>query len=289
MLYIRFKIRVGTFGQSFGPPSLLLGQCPKFGRFSILQPSLIYFASDCLPSDMISCKAGHRFCKICVITTAEGVLARGMGVVRCLDKCDLEMELNQLQKVLKANVMSKLVANRQAEELSAAGLENCVSCPFCPYQTIMDNPEDKVVSCLNPECGRDSCRMCKLSNHVPYTCKEYQENVLDVSRRKVEEELTMSWVRQCWNCNVNIERISGCNIMTCPKCGKKTCYACRKAVDGSVREQYNLHIRCGKLSYAVNNRLHDTELKNAEEKIKSEMTEQEQEALDLFKPGTSKQ
>ena len=93
----------------------------------LLEECLICFASDCLPSDMISCKAGHRFCKICVITTAEGVLARGMGVVRCLDKCDLEMELNQLQKVLKANVMSKLVANRQAEELSAAGLENCVS------------------------------------------------------------------------------------------------------------------------------------------------------------------
>ena len=40
MLNIRFKIRVGTFGQSFGPPSLLLGQCPKFNQFSIWQPSL---------------------------------------------------------------------------------------------------------------------------------------------------------------------------------------------------------------------------------------------------------
>ena len=40
MLNFRFKIRVWTFGQSFRPPSLLLGQCPKFHRFSILQPSL---------------------------------------------------------------------------------------------------------------------------------------------------------------------------------------------------------------------------------------------------------
>ena len=40
MLNFRFKITVGTFGQSFGPPSLLLGQCPKFDLFSIWQPSL---------------------------------------------------------------------------------------------------------------------------------------------------------------------------------------------------------------------------------------------------------
>ena len=40
MLNFRFNIRVGSFGQSFGPPSLVLGQCPKFNRFSILQPSL---------------------------------------------------------------------------------------------------------------------------------------------------------------------------------------------------------------------------------------------------------
>ena len=77
----------------------------------------------------------------------------------------------------------------------------------------MDNLEDKMVRCLNPECGRDSCRMCKLSNHLPYSCKEYKEEVLDVSRRKVEEELTMSWVRQCSNCMVDFERTSGCNIM----------------------------------------------------------------------------
>ena len=36
----RFKIRVGTFWQSFRPPSLLLGQCPKFDKFLIWQPSL---------------------------------------------------------------------------------------------------------------------------------------------------------------------------------------------------------------------------------------------------------
>ena len=72
-----------------------------------------------------------------------------------------------------------------------------------------------------------------------------------------------------------------------PKCYKKTCYACRKAVAG---HNDPAHRACTSLSYANNNRLHETELGKAEEKIKAELGEVEQEALgDLFKPGTSKQ
>jgi len=250
-----------------------------------LEECVVCLASDCLPSDMISCLVGHKFCKTCVIVTAEGVLAMGKWMVQCLGECEAEVDVNQLQRVLKPNVLSKLMVNRQAEELKTAGVENLVSCPFCPYQTIMDNQEDKVVRCLNPECGRDSCRMCKLSNHLPYSCKEYQEEVLGASRRRIEEELTMSWVRQCWNCNVDIVRDRGCNTMTCPRCGKKTCYSCRKAIytgghAGCLRGAY----------YKDDTKLHQAELTQAEEQIRSELTQDEEEALlDIFKPSTSKQ
>jgi len=249
----------------------------------LLEECVICLASDCLPLDMISCQAGHKFCKNCVIITAEGVLARGKGMVQCLRECDLELDVNQLKRVLKPIVLSKLMVNKQAEELKTAGVENLVGCPFCPYQTIMDNLEDKVMRCLNPECGRDSCKMCKLSNHIPYSCKEYREEVLASSRRKIEEELTMSWVRQCWNCNVDFEREGGCNVMTCPRCGKKTCYACRKDANTGF------HPGCNRIAYQFEKRLHQKELTEAEEKIKSELTHDQEETLqDLFKPSTSK-
>ena len=57
MLNFRFKIRVGTFGLSFGPPSLLLAQCPRFHNFFYLPkfgPSTIQFCC-CFPI-LLTCK-----------------------------------------------------------------------------------------------------------------------------------------------------------------------------------------------------------------------------------------
>ena len=123
--------------------------------------------------------------------------------------------------------------------------------------------------------------MCKLSNHIPYSCEEYQEEVLGASRRKIEEELTMSWVRQCWHCNVDIERNGGCNTMTCPRCRRRTCYACRK--DADTGNHRGCHYRNEKA-------LHQKELADAEKKIKSGLTKDQEGAYqDLFKPSTSKQ
>ena len=72
----------------------------------LLEECVICLAPDCLSLDMISCQAGHRFCKSCLINTTEGVLARGMGVVMCLGSCHLEMEVNQMQRVLEPNILS---------------------------------------------------------------------------------------------------------------------------------------------------------------------------------------
>ena len=138
--------------------------------------------------------------------------------------------------------------------------------------------DDRVLKFLTPDCGRDSCRMCKLSNHIPLSCEEYQGN----SRKKVEEELTMSWVRQCWNCKVNIEKVSGCNTMTCPLCGKKTCYGCRKPIDN---QHTHTNACYNRFSYRPD-RMHEEELKKTEEKLKEELEEEEKEMLkNLFNPG----
>ena len=127
-------------------------------RLGLLQECLCCYSDDCLPEDMISCKGGHVYCRDCIARGTDVAIGDGKTVIECLGHCKEEIGWQELQKVVAPNVLSKLLQRRQAEEVGAADMENVVSCPFCPYVTIMDNPDDKVLVCRNPECGRDSCR-----------------------------------------------------------------------------------------------------------------------------------
>lgn len=186
-------------------------------------------SAELLPRELVSCPAGHGYCKECVVRSAQEVLAVGgrRGVVECLATgCHEGFAVEDLENILPAKVLSTLKQLQQREEILASGLQNLVFCPFCPYMVIMEDPSDKVVKCMNPECSEDSCRNCHSPNHCPLSCEEMEP--LTKRRKKVEEELTMSVVRECWNCKVEFMRISACPQMTCPRCGADTCYTCRK-------------------------------------------------------------
>ena len=77
-----------------------------------------------------------------------------------------------------------------------------MKCPFCHYCTVMENPEDKVLICRNPDCGRESCRLCKESNHVPLRCDEVEKT--EGTRKEIEEKLTEAMIRECWKCSKKV-------------------------------------------------------------------------------------
>lgn len=89
----------------------------------------------------------------------EVEIGQGRTSFRCLGgECKAEFSLATLKRVLKPSIFSNLLVRKQQEEIAAAGIEDLVACPFCNFQTIMPNPEDKIFKCLNPECMKDSCR-----------------------------------------------------------------------------------------------------------------------------------
>lgn len=89
----------------------------------------------------------------------EEEIGQGRTSFRCLEgECKAEFSLATLKRVMKPSIFSNILERKQQEEIAAAGIEDLVACPFCNFQTIMPNPEDKVFKCLNPECMKDSCR-----------------------------------------------------------------------------------------------------------------------------------
>ena len=172
----------------------------------------------------MSCPAGHTFCQVCVKTATGVALGEGKTVIWCMVECSEEIKWQQLGRALEPNVLIKLEQRRQAEEVTAAGLESLVTCPFCPYQAIMEDPLDKVLVCRNPQCGKDSCRLCKEPGHIPKRCDELPQ--VEGARKKIEEQLSMAMLRECWHCKKMFYKEQGCNHMTCP-CGAEMCYLCK--------------------------------------------------------------
>jgi len=195
-----------------------------------LKECLCCYNDECLEEEMILCNSNHMYCKECVARGANVAIGDGKTIIQCLGQCDEEISWQELQRALAPNVLSKLLQKRQAEEVATAGLNGLVSCPFCPYVCLMEDISDKILVCMNPECGRESCRLCKAPSHVPLRCEEVESQDEEAHRKRIEEELTNAMIRECFNCKTRYMKEDGCNKMTCPKCRALMCYLCKQPV-----------------------------------------------------------
>ncbi|XP_060070591.1 uncharacterized protein LOC132550525 [Ylistrum balloti] len=185
------------------------------------------FDDECLFEDMTSCQDGHLFCKECVRRSSEVVIGDGKSSFPCLsDNCVYHFPLPVLQAVMSPNMFSILLRRMQEEEVKQAAIPDLVSCPFCSFATIISNPDDKVFKCLNPECLKESCRLCGEPSHIPLRCNEVEKQGETDMRTYIETRVTEAMLRKCHRCHKRFIKEAGCNKMTCT-CGATQCYVCR--------------------------------------------------------------
>ncbi|XP_060079561.1 uncharacterized protein LOC132558953 [Ylistrum balloti] len=189
------------------------------------------YDDECLIEDMASCQDGHLFCKDCIKRSSEVAIGDGQCVFPCFtDNCDFQFPLPVLQAVMSPNMFSILLRRMQEEEVKQAAIPDLVSCPFCSFATIISNPNDKVFKCLNPECLKESCRLCKEPNHIPLGCNEIEKQGERNMRTYIETCVSEAMLRECHMCHRRFYKEYGCNKMTCT-CGASQCYLCQKPVD----------------------------------------------------------
>jgi hypothetical protein len=113
---------------------------------------------------MIQCPDGHLFCKACVFAFCKERLGQRNAKIKCMDSqtdCQLEFMAAQLQLCLPPRLLALYERVKQADEISAAGLDNLEECPFCEYKCVIDNENERLFHCVNEDCGVISCRTCK--------------------------------------------------------------------------------------------------------------------------------
>uniref|UniRef100_T1J9J9 RING-type domain-containing protein n=1 Tax=Strigamia maritima TaxID=126957 RepID=T1J9J9_STRMM len=228
------------------------------------------FEEELLLDDMLPCPKDHLFCKICICRQAEINIGANKLQFPCFNGyCKEDFSMTVLQKCLKPNVFSIILRKVQEEEIRRAQIADLESCPFCSFSAIMPDPNDKVFKCLNPECLKSSCRLCKELNHVPLRCNEVEKKPEVDMRTFIENKMSDALMRTCPKCKCRLIKYEGCNRMTCT-CGQMMCYLCRQPIDGySHFESFgNSNSKCPITSNVFD--LHQKELKSSAEAARRE-------------------
>ncbi|KAK4328200.1 hypothetical protein Pmani_001322 [Petrolisthes manimaculis] len=234
------------------------------------------YDDEVLEDDMDTCtnqETKHKFCNNCIRRFAEEEIGQGRTTFRCLEgSCKAEFSLSTLKNLMKPSVFSNILERKQLEEIAAAGIEDLVACPFCNFQTIMPDKEDKVFKCLNPECMKDSCRFCQEPNHVPLRCEEVERQHQMDARTFMENKMTEAMVRECWKCKKRFIKEDGCNKMRC-SCGAMMCYICKKPIKGYDHfEDKTVPTDSSKCPLWSNSeKIHAEEVRDAADKLKKDM------------------
>ncbi|KAL1986976.1 hypothetical protein VTN96DRAFT_5132 [Rasamsonia emersonii] len=196
---------------------------------------------------MIPCEGErmHFFCYTCVKTSAETQIGLMKYEMKCFDVsgCQAGFDRKLLKLAVGEAVMEKLESLQQLDEIAKAGLEGLEECAFCNYKAVCPPVEvDREFRCLNPDCEKVSCRLCKDETHIPKSCEEAKKEKGVTERHAVEEAMSEALIRTCPRCKINIIKENGCNKLQCVKCHCLICDVCKKDI---TREGYNHFTRSG--------------------------------------------
>ena len=141
--------------------------------------------------------------------------------------------------------------------------------------------QNKVFTCANPECGKESCRLCHEMSHIPLRCEEVEKDAEVRKRTYIENKMSEALIRHCWKCHKPFLKTDGCNKMTC-QCGAQSCYICRQPVkDYSHFYGQGAQPLAGKCPlFSDNNRLHESDVAKGAKEAKNEMDQENPEVKD---------
>jgi TRIAD3 protein (E3 ubiquitin-protein ligase RNF216) len=191
---------------------------------------------DFLPDDICECEAHHQFCRTCLVTQIETLLAEGRTDLRCLQMggCSAEISVLQLLEKVPDKTLRRLFATECEVAVRQAQVEDLVKCHHCGFvaQVVVSDAACSFHCC---ECGSNTCPHCGQIEHPGMSCADFAG--LD-KERIVEAKQNEALLRVCPQCQAHFIKDEGCNRMDCPRCKCIICYWCGKVIPPEIGYQH---------------------------------------------------
>ncbi|CAN6451296.1 unnamed protein product [Victoria cruziana] len=170
----------------------------------------------------------HLFCCDCVAVHIATKISENLCTIRCMESgCTSVIELKSCLSILTADVVDRWAALLSESLIHPA---DKFYCPFKDCSALLwnDTAEKRTIKEAEcPHCHRLFCARCRVGWHAGLDCQQYQ---MKASREKSDDAVLKDlankkkW-RTCPRCHVYVEKISGCQQITC-RCGFNFCYNC---------------------------------------------------------------
>lgn len=164
-----------------------------------------------------SCKE-HVFCRDCVVQylTVKIVESQVLDLKCPGDGCTHLISEDQV-KAFVPELYTKYLRFKRRAELSKD--PSVRWCSHLDCDGVMKGSEQRPhMAC--PSCKREQCFNCGSQWHADKTCEQYIDETYEQWVRGREVQL-------CPQCKRRIEKIEGCNHMTCSVCQHQWCWLCR--------------------------------------------------------------
>ncbi|XP_064637638.1 E3 ubiquitin-protein ligase RNF14-like isoform X2 [Lineus longissimus] len=195
----------------------------------------------------------HVFCKECMSGYFEVQINEGsVKALTCpFDKCDTQALPSQVKLLVKPEIFAKY--DRLLLQSSLDTMADIIYCPRVVCQCpVMQDAEEYMGQC--PACNFVFCTLCKMAYHGVSPCRvnsgdlyKLREAYLEAGttekkflekrygmraiKQAMEETYSKEWLdeysKKCPNCSTHIQKIDGCNKMTCIKCRTYFCWLCK--------------------------------------------------------------
>ncbi|KAK4207449.1 hypothetical protein QBC37DRAFT_95807 [Rhypophila decipiens] len=188
--------------------------------------------------DAIRTTCDHVYCLGCFIDLcqAAGSSTANETLISCVGdqaRCGKVLTLGELQNHLSSAIFEDLLASS-------------VSCyvgrrpdvfRYCPtpdcgriYRSSVAVDENgrggsKVKTFTCPQCLIPTCTACH-APHPGMTCAEHKDVALDGGKEALELLRKKLGIKDCPKCKTAMEKVDGCNHMTCGGCGTHICWVC---------------------------------------------------------------
>ena len=174
------------------------------------------------------CEHPPNTCKECLQSwMASEFDTKGCDGIKC-PECAQTLEYNEVQHAASAETFEAY--DKFAFRMALGGLDEfawCLAVGCGSGQMNMDN--NHFMDCIS--CGYKQCLNHKVAWHAGETCEQYEYRTSGQKRRdeeKKEEEMLNTLSKKCPGpgCGWRIQKIDGCEHMTCKKCKFEFCWQC---------------------------------------------------------------